>query len=182
MSLATTPVTTSVEGDPTGLARHVRSTSRDGSAWDVTMLQQPGALAVLDRQAGKLVVTVGDLTTDQDRVADPRPGATCRTAVVCGQDGEVVVRPCAAPPALLVTEGDVHLVPRTPGADGVDRLRPSDRLLVLSAAAYETLPASLVTLLRALPARALHTDPAVLLETLFAEIPLGSGALIHVAS
>jgi hypothetical protein len=165
-----------------GLARHVRSSSPDGCAWDVTMLQQAAALAFVDRHDGQLVVTVGDRTADEDLVDDTPPGGPCHTAVVCRDDGEVLVRSCAAPPALLVTASDVHLVPETPGVAGVDRLCPGDRLLVLSAAAYETLPASLVTLLRALPTRLLHSDPALLLETLFAEIPVGSGALISVAA
>lgn len=146
------------------------------------MLQQAGAQAVTGRVDGRLVVTVGDDTgglddTDLDAGAVTR--VPCRTDVVCLDDGEVVVRSWAAPPALLVTPDDVHLVPETPGPPGSARIACGERLLVLSAEAYETLPASLVTLLRSLPSRLLHTDPAVVLETLFAEIPVGSGALLE---
>lgn len=164
-----------VAARPRGLARRHLVTGADAVVWEVTMLQQAGAQAFAERRDGRLVVTVGDDTADLD-AGTQRP---CHTDVVCQDDGEVVVRSWAAPPALLVTSDDVHLVPETPGAAGSARIACGERLLVLSAEAYETLPASLVTLLRSLPSRLLHTDPSVVLETLFAEIPVGSGALLE---
>ncbi len=102
----------------------------------------------------------------------------CFTSVSCLADRRVRVRSCSAPPALLVGRSGVELVPSAPCSTGGAVVDDEHRLLVLSAAAYETLPRALVILLREFPSRFLRTDPVTLLETLFADIPVGSAALI----
>lgn len=102
----------------------------------------------------------------------------CFTSVRCLADRRVTVRSCSAPPALLVGRSGAALLPSAPCSTGGAVVDDEHRLLVLSAAAYETLPRALVILLREFPSRFLRTDPVTLLETLFADIPVGSAALI----
>lgn len=102
----------------------------------------------------------------------------CFTSVTCLGERHVRVRSCSAPPALLVGRAGAELVPSAPCSAGGAVIDDEHRLLVLSAAAYETLPRALVILLREFPSRFLRTDPVTLLETLFADIPIGSAALI----
>ena len=106
------------------------------------------------------------------------PHGGCFTTVSCLGDRRVRVRSCSAPPALLVGRAGAELVPSAPCSAGGAVVDDEHRLLVLSAAAYETLPRALVVLLREYPSRFLRTDPVTLLETLFADIPVGSAALI----
>ena len=141
-----------------------------GSGWDVTVIEQSGGTAEVTRTDGAIVVRLGD--------RDDPSSAT----VSCEPGGRVVVDASAAPPALLVRSASVVLVPSTPGERGVAHLGADERLLVLSAEAYDTLPPALVILLRELPDRVLGTDPAALLETLFEQIPVGCGALISAAN
>jgi hypothetical protein len=155
----------------------------DGSGWDVTVIEQPGGLAEVTRVGGAIVVRVGDrdLAPLTARAHATGHHAACCTTVSLEPGGRLVVEASAAPPALLVSSSSAVLVPSTPGERGVACLGPDERLLVLSAEAYDTLPPALVILLRELPDRVLGADPAVLLETLFEQIPAGCGALIGVA-
>ncbi|MDN5767385.1 MAG: hypothetical protein L0H96_24735 [Humibacillus sp.] len=146
----------------------------------------PGREVDLAQRA--VTVYVGDDGPDdgpddgsEDRHAtDTSPGTDqgCFTSVSCLGDGRVTVRSCSAPPALLVGRSGAELVPSAPCSTGSTVVDVDHRLLVLSAAAYETLPRALVILLREFPSRFLRTDPVTLLETLFADIPVGSAALI----
>ncbi|MEO6997938.1 MAG: hypothetical protein ABI112_07645 [Terracoccus sp.] len=129
-------------------------------------------------------VFVGDESPDDDPEDDDTTAAPagtghgCFTSVSCLAGGRVRVRSCSAPPALLVGRSGAELVPSAPCSPGTAVVDEEHRLLVLSAAAYETLPRALVILLREFPSRFLRTDPVTLLETLFADIPVGSAALI----
>ncbi|MCU1537346.1 MAG: hypothetical protein JWP82_1697 [Humibacillus sp.] len=161
-----------------GPARLTLDPDVGGSGWDVTVIEQRGGSAVVTHAADAVVVRLGD-DADPD---NPVARRTCCTTVSCESDGRVVVDASAAPPALLVRRAGVVLVPSTPGLQGEARLGPDERLLVLSAEAYDTLPPALVILLRELPDRVLGTDPAALLETLFEQVPAGCGALIAPAA
>lgn len=183
-------------------ARITRDRGRSAREWDITLLEQAGASAEVrlrrveqpaagpDLQAGlprwAVTVFVGDEDSDDggddgpddaSNVAGESHGG-CFTTVSCLGDRRVRVRSCSAPPALLVGRAGAELVPSAPCSVGRAVVDDEHRLLVLSAAAYETLPRALVILLREFPSRFLRTDPVTLLETLFADIPVGSAALI----
>ncbi len=186
-------------------ARITRDRGRSAPEWDITLLEQAHATAEVrlarverpaagqDRQVGlprwAVTVFVGDEGPDDGRGdgrgdgSDDAPGVAgerhgCFTTVACLGDRRVRVRSCSAPPALLVGRAGAELVPSVPCSAGGAVVDDEHRLLVLSAAAYETLPRALVILLREFPSRFLRTDPVTLLETLFADIPVGSAALI----
>ena len=182
-----------------GPARLTLDAAVGGPGWDVTVIEQSGGSAQVTRTGDAIVVRIGDHdghspavppalppaglpdgTDPSTRTDRPATGThrACCTTVSCQPGGRVVVDASAAPPALLVRSGDVTLVPSTPGEHGVAHLAADERLLVLSAEAYDTLPPALVILLRELPDRVLGSDPAALLETLFEQIPVGCGALI----
>ncbi|MEP7332306.1 MAG: hypothetical protein ABI692_09480 [Terracoccus sp.] len=183
-------------------ARITRDRGRSAPEWDITLLEQANATADVrprrlehpgagsDHPPGlppyAVTVFVGDEGPD-DGSGNGRDGAPgvagerhdgCFTTVSCLGDRRVRVRSCSAPPALLVGRAGAELVPSTPCSVGGAVVDDEHRLLVLSAAAYETLPRALVILLREFPSRFLRTDPVTLLETLFADIPVGSAALI----
>jgi len=65
-----------------------------------------------------------------------------------------------------------------PGLPERTRLDVGERLLVLSSEALDVLPASLVSVLQALPSRVTGKDPVDLLVELFAELPRGSGVIV----
>lgn len=174
-----------------GPARLTLDPAVGGSGWDVTVIEQSGGSADVTRTGDAIVVRLGDHDSGSAGLstAGPETGGqrstgahrVCCTIVSCEPGGRVVVDASAAPPALLVRSTGVVLVPSTPGERGVAHLEADERLLVLSAEAYDTLPPALVILLRELPHRVLGTDPAALLETLFEQIPIGCGALISAA-
>ncbi|OFE15069.1 hypothetical protein BA895_08050 [Humibacillus sp. DSM 29435] len=175
-------------------ARVVRDRGRSAPGWDITLLQQANATAEVRRARddGATPAAGSGCSNDPSRPAvevfvgdENHPvndaggdGHACFTAVTCLGDRRVQVRSCSAPPALLVGRSGAELVPSTPCSVGGAVVDDEHRLLVLSAAAYETLPRALVVLLREFPSRFLRTDPVTLLETLFADIPVGSAALI----
>ncbi|WP_404386965.1 hypothetical protein [Humibacillus xanthopallidus] len=163
-------------------ARPVRVTDHDAvdARWEVTVLKQPGGFAEVTRSADAVVVCVGDHEGsggEDDRHAPDGHGPCC-TTVRCGGGGRVIVTALAAPPVLLVGSTRTVLVPSTPSEAGTAVVEPGERLLVLSAAAFDTLPPALVSVLRELPHRVLNTSPVSVLETVFSEIPIGCGALI----
>ncbi len=187
-------------------ARITRDRGRSAQEWDITLLEQANATAELrlvragggrredenargtkgshggeiDLPQWAVEVFVGDESPTDDDTTDAPAGTDhgCFTTVSCLDDRRVRVRSCSAPPALLVGRSGAELVPSAPCSAGGAVVDDEHRLLVLSAAAYETLPRALVVLLREFPSRFLRTDPVTLLETLFADIPVGSAALI----
>jgi hypothetical protein len=159
------------------------STGRDSRAvdaeWEVTVLQQPGSLAEVTHADGAIVLRVGDHegpTGDPSPSGDPR--SLCCTTVTCLRGGRIVVHAGAAPPALLVGPTRTVLVPSVPDVDASTVVGPGERVFVLSASAFDTLPPSLATVLRELPQHVLGTSPESVLQTVFSEIPVGCGALI----
>lgn len=183
-------------------AHITRDRGRSAPEWDITLLEQSNATAqvrrlrsgrhgsvVADATAGRpddevdfpgrgVEVVVGDGGQGEAPFAAGNDHHDCFTSVSCLGDRRVMVRSCSAPPALLVGPAGAELVPSAPCSAGGAVVDDEHRLLVLSASAYETLPRALVILLREFPARFLRTDPVTLLETLFADIPVGSAALI----
>ncbi|MEO3938086.1 hypothetical protein V3N99_15205 [Dermatophilaceae bacterium Soc4.6] len=73
------------------------------------------------------------------------------TTVWAHDDGSVLVRATFAPPALLVPADQglpVAMVPQVPGDPGQVHLAPGDRLLVLTAAAFDQAPQVVARLVR----------------------------------
>jgi hypothetical protein len=128
---------------------------------------------------GRLGVIVADA-----RVASPMatdlPGAfpASSTSVWCHADGSIQVRATWAPPTLLVRDCGTVMVPQTPGTPGIERLARGDRLLILSAAAFEAAPEAMVRLLHEGAVHLLAADPARLLDELFREAPHAGGAVV----
>ena len=183
-------------------ARITRDRGRSAPDWDITLLEQSHAVAEV-RLGGPDAVTTDGSADCRNHPVDPSRSAVevfvgdehlqplddpssdtrgdhhaCFTSVTCLSERRVRVTSCSAPPALLVGRAGAELVPSAPCSAAVAVVDEEHRLLVLSAAAYETLPRALVILLREFPSRFLRTDPVTLLETLFADIPVGSAALI----
>lgn len=162
---------------PTCEAVVSRHPADPGSGWDIVLCERSTGLARVRRRGGSLEVTVGDRPDPGG--ADPRPGESrWFTSAACGGQGRMTFRSVSAPPALHVGAGSVQLQPAVPGGSSVVALTQDERVLILSSAAFDALPTALVGVLRDLPQRVLHTDPADLLAELFADIPDGSGAVI----
>jgi len=115
--------------------------------------------------------------------------SSAATTVWAHDDGSVVVRATFAPPALLVyadLERPVSMVPQVPGEPGEVRLGPGDRLVVLTAAAFDEAPQVVARLVRGeAPSRDRHrlddlrsaTD-AALLRRLLRHAPTAGGAVL----
>ncbi len=136
--------------------------------WTVTGCAGAGGVVAVDRVDGGLQVSVGDESAGRSR----------RTLVALRPDGSVLVAASSTPPALLVSPGGACTIPSVPGVPERGRLDTDQRLLVLSSDALDALPASLASVLQALPAQVTGRDPADLLTELFADLPRGSGVII----
>jgi hypothetical protein len=167
-ALATRPLTSS-----TGPGRLALD-----AEWEVTVLEQPGSLAEVTHADGAIVLRVGDHEAPTGHASEGAARPPCCTTVTCLSGGRVVVHAGAAPPALLVGPTRTVLVPGVPNTDASAVVERGERVLVLSASAYDTLPPSLATVLRELPQRVLGTSPESVLQAVFSEIPVGCGALI----
>ena len=147
------------------------------SGWEIVLCERSTGVARVHRRGPSLEVTVGDLPGPA--TAEARPGESrWFTSVACQGQGQMTFRSVSAPPALLVGAGSVQQQPAVPGGSSVVAVAEDERVLMLSSAAFDALPSALVDVLRDLPLRVLHTDPADLLAELFADIPDGSGAVI----
>ncbi len=129
--------------------------------------------------AERLCVIVADAHAASPMALD-LPGAfpSSSTSVWCHADGSVRVRATWAPPTLLIRPGRTVMVPESPGQPGSAHLEVGERLLVLSAAAFEAAPEAMVRLLHEKPERLLAADPVELLDELFREAPNGGGAVV----
>jgi hypothetical protein len=146
--------------------------------WDVTVLEHRGGLATVRRGIGLLEVAVGDVAPAGRSTHRHHHAQPCETTASCHADGRIDVRACTAPPALVVSADATRRLPDVPGTVGSLGLGIGERVLMLSAAAFEALPPALVDVLRAPSARVLQADPVELLQQIFAETSFGCGALI----
>lgn len=146
--------------------------------WDVTVLEHHGGLASVRRGIGLLEVAIGDIAPAGRTDHRHHHSQACETTASCHADGLIDVQACAAPPALVVSADAARRLPDAPGTVERVRLGVGERVLMLSAAAFEALPAALVDVLRAPSTEVLPADPVELLQRIFAETSSGSGALI----
>jgi hypothetical protein len=111
------------------------------------------------------------------------------TTVWAHDDGSVLVRATFAPPALLVPADPtrpVALVPEVPGDPGAVHLGPGDRLVVLTAAAFDQAPQVVARLVRGddAPADRQRADDlrtasdVALLRRLLRHAPSAGGAVL----
>ncbi len=153
-----------------------------GAGFDIAVHEGAGRAARVIPGSARVCVVVADsvLTTAGAPVASDLAmtlgGSSC---LVWGRaDGSIQVRASWAPPALLVSAEHTLMVPETPGLPGLSVMAPGDRLLVLSASAYEAAPERMVRLLHEEPSRLLAADADDLLSALFRDVPEAGGAVI----
>ena len=109
----------------------------------------------------------------------PAAAAASSTRVFAHADGTVTVQASFAPPTLLVRGGRVAMLPEIPGTPGSTRLEPGDRLVALTAAAFEAAPDVLARMLAPDNAACLGTaDAARLLRKLLRDAPHAAGVVV----
>lgn len=149
----------------------VRSHEGPGG-WHVVVLECANGLANVASSHGITRVLVADMPT---RGATDR---SCFAATACTPEGDALVIARQAPPALLVSYDGQRPAPSNPQEDELLHLGERQRLLILSAAAFEAMPRVLARALHGPPSALLEVDPVMLLTDLFDEIGSGSGAVI----
>ncbi|HEY7718868.1 MAG TPA: hypothetical protein VH915_08915 [Pedococcus sp.] len=147
-------------------------TERDTGGWHVTAIECRRGLARVENRPGLTEVVVADWPGDSD------VGGESYSAAACTPEGDALVMSRQAPPALLVTRHGQRPAPVQPGGSELLHLVPGQRLLLLSATAYDALPECLAAMLHGPSSAILDADPFTLLHTLFREIGAGSGAVI----
>lgn len=164
----------------TGLDAPVRPHAANLLGWQVTLAQGRDGSARVSREGHGFRVVVQDGHGNHPRRPHgiPGHGLPCATTAWCRADGGVRLSALAAPPALLVRAEGARTVPATPGTLEELTLAPGERLVILSASAFEALPEALVELLRSPTARVLERDPTDLLVELFTQVPVGSGVVL----
>lgn len=150
-----------------------------GAGFDVVLHEGAHRAARLIPGADRLCVVVAD-QGGAPPMADDLPVATpgSSTTIWVHGDGSLSVRASWGPPALLVRGEQVLMLPEVPGTTGLALLRPGDRLVVLSSAAYESAPQEIVRLLHEDPPGLAHAEGGVLLSILLGEVPDSGGAVI----
>jgi hypothetical protein len=153
--------------------RDLLRTDHAVGGWQITAIECQRGLARVDSHDPHLTeIVVADLPPGR------ASGRDCFTAVACTDDGEALVMSRQAPPALLVTRSGQWPVPGHGEGQELIRIDGDQRLLILSAAAFDALPESLGRTLHGPPSIVLDADPFTLLHSLFREIGAGSGAII----
>jgi hypothetical protein len=138
--------------------------------WHITSIECARGLVRVESHEGVTEVVVADVSDDS--------GPDFFSAAACTSEGNAMVMARRAPPALLLASGGQRVVPSSPGDSELLRLDAGELLLMLSAAAFETMPDALVRVLHGLPGAALGMDPRELLTQVFDEIGSGSGAVL----
>lgn len=150
-----------------------------GAGFDVVLHEGAHRAARVIPGADRLCVVVAD-QGGATPMADDLPVAApaSSTTVWVHRDGSLSVRASWGPPALLVRGEQILMLPEVPGTTGQAVLRPGDRLVVLSSAAYESAPQEIVRLLHEDPPGLARAEAAALLGVLLGQVPGGGGAVI----
>ncbi len=113
------------------------------------------------------------------RVADLHGRSSLRSLLSArlGSDGAVVVTARYAPPALLVADGEVRLIPDGGCSTATASLSPGDVLVLRSAAALDAEPAGLVQLLKAGPHVVRDEPVGRLVRSILAGAPAGAAVV-----
>ena len=146
------------------------------ASWAVHVLGRQPGLASLRTHGTETRIRVGDrLSVPGPREADGQP---LRSLLVADlhDDGRVHLVTRCAPPALLVREDAVELLPAggEPTADAL--LTDGDLLVMCSAATLDAAPAGIVSLLASGPSASRHRDPEQLVRSLLRGTMVGAAA------
>lgn len=140
--------------------------------WSAALMECPDGVASLSNGRDVVQLFVSEMP---DRQSD-RPSSFI--AAACLPEGEVLVLAREAPPALLVTPHGHARVPANAQREELVRIAPGEFLLLLSAAVFEDMPASLATLLHDPHPQLLGLDPGAFLATLLDSTGAGAGAVL----
>ncbi len=147
---------------------------RTDERWRVTCVELPKGLALLQRTGPMTRVVVADSANTFAGPDDPDAYA----AAVCTPEGELALVVRNSPPAIVV--GPTGCMTRPAEGAGRDcmTLGAGERMLLLSAAAFESLPRVLCDNLTCAPDALAGRDPEDLLLEIFREVGRGAGAVI----
>ena len=149
------------------------STSAD-ERWSVTCIEYPKGLALLQPGPGMTRVIVADSTNTFAGPTDP----DAYSAAACTHDGELALVVHHSPPALVVGSTGCRTLPADGASRDCLRLAPGERLLLLSCAAFESMPEVLANGIANVPNDLATQDPDDLLLEIFHELGHGAGAVI----
>lgn len=166
------------ERDDTPVERHhagFEVVLRSGHAGSMRLVPGASRVGLVVGHGGGL----GSPVADDQAVRVP----AASTTVWAHDDGRVLVRSTFAPPALLIGAPDrpVRLVPRDPGHPETVVLAPGERLVVLTAAAFDQAPQVIARLVRdedEQPDDLRTTGGSTLLRRLLRHAPLAGGAVL----
>jgi hypothetical protein len=156
----------------TALARPEVMTADAHWRWD-TRGRQPGATRVI-RVGLEVTMRVAD------HLVQAVPGEPKLRSLLTARlqpDGSASVTTRCAPPALLLTDAGVRLLPADGGSTARAVLEPGDLLVLRSAAVLDTEPCGLVDLLKAGPSAARQMPLAQLVRNLLAGSLAGAAAV-----
>ncbi len=142
--------------------------------WCVTCVEYPKGLALLQRTDPMTRVIIGDRASTLAGPDDP----DAYSAAVCSPGGEVALVVHQSPPALLVGPTGCRAVPADGASSDCVRLAVGERLLLLSCAAYEKMPAVLADGIGTVPTELVRREPEILLLEIFRDFGYGAGAVI----
>lgn len=142
--------------------------------WSVTCVEYPRGLALLQCTGPMTRVVVADTAQALAGPADP----DAYSAAVCTPDGELAVIVHHSPPAVVVGWTGSRAVPAGGMTSDCVRLAAGERLLLLSCAAFESMPEVLANGIGTVPTQLVARDPEDLLLEIFHELGHGAGAVI----
>jgi len=142
--------------------------------WSVTCIEYPKGLALLQPGPTMTRVIVADSTSTFAGPASP----DAYSAAACTRDGELALVVHHSPPALVVGSTGCRTLPADGASRDCVRLAPGERLLLLSCAAFESLPKVLANGIANVRTDLADRDPEDLLLEIFRELGHGAGAVI----
>lgn len=153
------------------------ATVRPTVTWDVQVLGRQQGLTDVSRRGDETRLRVGD----HDVPGDPQHGAAprLRSLLVAHlyADGRVHLVTRCAPPALLVGQDRVRLLPEDGSSTSHADLTDGDVLVMCSASALEDDPSGIVGLLAAGPGATRHRRPQEVLHDLLNGSKTGAAAV-----
>ena len=147
---------------------------RTDERWSVTCVEYPKGLALMERTGPMTRVIVADSANTFAGPDDP----DAYSAAACTPDGELALVVHHSPPALVVGSTGCRAEPAGGANSDCVRLAPGERLLLLSCAAFESMPEVLANGIGTVPAEFVAQDPETLLLEIFREFGHGAGAVI----
>lgn len=142
--------------------------------WSVTCIEYPKGLALLEPRPTMTRVVIAD---DTGTVAGPA-GQDAYLAAACTRDGELALVAHHSPPALVISSTGCRILPEAGARRDCIRLVPGERLLLLSSAAFESMPEVLADGIANVPHDLATRHADDLLLEIFHDLGHGAGAVI----